>query len=70
MPDPPDQDQNRGQGDGRSDLAGRDDEDELYMDDDFREMHLTAEDHAGDPSSRYDLMDLLGTGNFGKVYKA
>ncbi|KAJ9110349.1 hypothetical protein QFC20_002946 [Naganishia adeliensis] len=70
MPDPPDRDQNRGQGDGRSDLAGRDDEDGLYMDNDFREMHLTAEDHARDPSSRYDLMDLLGTGNFGKVYKA
>lgn len=39
-------------------------------DDQWREMHLTAEDHAGDPSTRYDLMDLLGTGNFGKVYKA
>lgn len=53
----------------RRDLIERDDEDENRVED-FRELHLTAEDHAGDPSLRYELMDLLGTGNFGKVYKA
>lgn len=63
-------DQNSMERDLRRDLAERDDEDELYVGGDYREMHLTAEDHAGDPSMRYDLMDLLGTGNFGKVYKA
>lgn len=63
-------DQNSREGNVRRGLAERDDEEELYVEGDYREMHLTAEDHAGDPSMRYDLMDLLGTGNFGKVYKA
>jgi hypothetical protein len=64
----PDRSQDRGQTGALRDPYERDDED-LRVED-FRGMHLTAEDHAGDPSSRYDLMDLLGTGNFGKVYKA
>jgi hypothetical protein len=64
----PDRSQDRGQTGALRDPYESDDED-LHVED-FREMHLTAEDHAGDPSSRYDLMDLLGTGNFGKVYKA
>jgi hypothetical protein len=45
-------------------------EEEYTSGDQFRDMHLTADDHAGDPAARYEQMELLGTGNFGKVYKA